>query len=73
MLVQAKSNRALVMLAGTLWDSTSARKAAVSTGGGEIPFFGGQLDVQRTILNLYRRMFPTNVIRSKAQEYTAQV
>ena len=31
--------------------------------------FGGQLDVQRTIFNLHRRLFPTDVIRSKAQEY----
>lgn len=30
--------------------------------------FGGLLDVQRTIFNLHRRMFPTDVIRSKAQE-----
>ena len=31
--------------------------------------FGGQLDVQRTIFNLHRRLFPTDVIKSKAQEY----
>ena len=31
--------------------------------------FGGQLDVQQTIFNLHRRLFPTDVIRSKAQEY----
>ena len=31
--------------------------------------FGGQLDCQRTIFNLHRRLFPTDVIRSKAQEY----
>jgi hypothetical protein len=30
--------------------------------------FGGLLDVQRTIFNLHRRTFPTDVIRSKAQE-----
>ena len=31
--------------------------------------FGGQLDCQQTIFNLHRRLFPTDVIRSKAQEY----
>ena len=31
--------------------------------------FGGQLDIQRTIFNLHRRLFPIDVIRSKAQEY----
>ena len=30
--------------------------------------FGGQLDVQRTMFNLHRRLFPTDVIKSKAQE-----
>ena len=31
--------------------------------------FGGTLDIQRVLFNLHRRMFPIDVLRSKALEY----